>query len=200
MLSSIHPLGERVRHNRWAVTVSAFTLAATSGGAAVGAFAGAAGVLLRPVSSLVVATLALLATVTALVAELRPSRVRLPHWRRQVNEDWLDEYRGWVYGAGFGAQLGAGFLTIVTTSAVHLTFVFALLTRSPGLGGVIGGVFGLVRGLSLLVAAPTRNTDDLRLLHRRLDEGRPAAARLVLAGLVAVSVACSVALLGRVSA
>ena len=31
---------------------------------------------------------------------------RLPSHTRQVNEAWLDEYRGWVYGGGFGWQIG----------------------------------------------------------------------------------------------
>ena len=35
----------------------------------------------------------------------------LPSVQRQVNEDWLVEFRGWVYGFGFGAQLGAGVAT-----------------------------------------------------------------------------------------
>src|SRR5262249_37043821 len=30
----------------------------------------------------------------------------LPMHTRQVNEDWLDLYRGWVYGVGFGWQIG----------------------------------------------------------------------------------------------
>ena len=29
--------------------------------------------------------------------------LRLPTTRRQVNEDWLGRYRGWVVGVGFGA-------------------------------------------------------------------------------------------------
>ena len=45
---------------------------------------------------------------------------RLTPWtpRRQVNEDWIGRYRGWVYGAGFGAQLGLGFAVFVMTCAV----------------------------------------------------------------------------------
>jgi hypothetical protein len=37
-----------------------------------------------------------------------PSGSGCPSWQRQVDERWLTTYRGWVYGAGFGFQLGAG--------------------------------------------------------------------------------------------
>jgi len=45
MLASIHPLGERARHNRWIVTVTAYVVASTLGGATLGAAAGSAGAL-----------------------------------------------------------------------------------------------------------------------------------------------------------
>ena len=32
----------------------------------------------------------------------------LPVHHRQVNERWLDQFRPWVYGAGFGWQIGDG--------------------------------------------------------------------------------------------
>src|SRR5215218_7421258 len=106
MLSCIHPLGERVRHNRWGLTVGAFTVAATVGGGALGAICGAVGLVLRPLAVEVVVALGLAGAAVALAGDLRLRGLRLPHWRRQVDEDWLDQYRGWVYGAGFGAQLG----------------------------------------------------------------------------------------------
>src|SRR5947209_302552 len=107
MLASITPLGERARRSSFAVTASAFAIAASAAGALTGLVAGELGQLLVPGGRW---RLAALATVLALGvgADLRVAGLRLPSVRRQVNEDWLRRYRGWVYGAGFGAQLGAG--------------------------------------------------------------------------------------------
>ena len=126
MLASITPLGERGRQSSWTVTVTAFLIGAGATGAAVGALAGAAGQLalgahqIGARTRLVLLALALLA---ALALDFVPQRVPGP--RRQVNERWLDEFRGWVYGLGFGAQLGLGLTTVVSSAA---TYVAALAT------------------------------------------------------------------------
>jgi hypothetical protein len=167
---------------------------------AVGALAGALGVALRTLSGAAVVVLALAGVVIAFLADVVPRRVRLPDWHRQVNEDWMERYRGWVYGAGFGLQLGAGFLTIVTTAAVHLTFFLALLTRSPLGGALVGATFGLVRGISPLMAVRTRDTDSLRRLHQRLDRARSVARLATLVGMLGVGVATSMLLITRTGA
>src|SRR4051812_37518215 len=122
MLSSIHPLGERARNNRWAITTTAYLIGSAAGGALVGAAAGAIGQRLGvPTGSAPGATTAALAVAVAVVlaAELLAPRGRWPGPRRQVNEDWFGRYRGWVYGAGFGFQLGTGVSTQITTAAVY---------------------------------------------------------------------------------
>src|SRR6267143_1292208 len=121
MLASIHPLGERARNSRWGITVTAYLLGSAAGGAGAGAAAG-----------WLVATACLLAT----AVELRAGGLRLPTVRRQVDEDWLARYRGWVYGVGFGFQLGLGAVTIVTTAGVYLAWALALLSGSAGRGAV----------------------------------------------------------------
>ena len=111
MLASINPLGERARRTRWGRTAVWYTLGSIAGGLAIGAASGGIGVVLRDLASPtqeVVGLVALVACVAGLVADLGVGGVRLPSWRRQVNEDWLAHYRGWVYGTGFGFQLGAG--------------------------------------------------------------------------------------------
>src|SRR5579884_3685059 len=144
MLASISPLGERARNNRWGLTASAYAVASTAAGAAVGAAAGGLGWLAgaspRPGAGWSW-TLAVGAG-ACLLAALWDLRGRPLPPRRQVNEDWLATYRGWVYGAGFGAQLGAGFATIVTSATVPLTFLLALLTGAPARGGMVGAAFG----------------------------------------------------------
>src|SRR3954453_20692927 len=116
MLSSIHPLGERVRGNKWIDTAGWYVAGSTAAGAMTGALLGAVG---APLASRLSATveLVVVAAICALVvagdiAAARGPALHPPGGRRQVNEDWLGRYRGWLYGAGFGVQLGLGMVTI----------------------------------------------------------------------------------------
>src|ERR1700686_1677931 len=104
MLASITPLGERGRRSTWGVTVSAFLLGAVIAGAAAGAALGALGGLAFPDGSTARARTAALGVALAVAIVLDARGRRVPGPRRQVNERWLDEYRGWVYGLGYGSQ------------------------------------------------------------------------------------------------
>lgn len=168
MLSSITPLGERGRNNRFAVAAGFLVAGSLLGGGAIGFTAGALGQLVAPdqptAAAAVIVTLALLgAALDAHVAGLR-----VPTIKRQVDERWLHKYRGWVYGFGFGVQLGTGLATIVSSAAVYVMVVAALLTRSIAAGTVIGLIFGLVRGASILLARRVGTPEELRHFHRRL--------------------------------
>jgi hypothetical protein len=167
MLSSIHPLGERARHNRWVITVTAYTLAAVAAGAAMGGGLGWVGSGL-PFGE---AERRWGWGAVALAAGLLDlGRVRPPGPARQVNERWIGEYRGWVYGAGFGAQLGMGAVTFVVTWGIYAVYVIELLSGSAAAGAVIGAVFGGGRALAPLAAGwidrPTRLTAFHRLMGR----------------------------------
>ena len=153
MLASIHPLGERARGQRFSVTVVALTIGSIGGGAIFGALLGGLGSFIGGSGSVAIraAVLAVAAVIAAAVDGRRNGSV--PSWHRQVNEDWLGRYRGWVYGLGFGAQLGVGVLTIVTTAAVYLTWIAAAITASPGRGLVVGAGFGLARSVPLFASA-----------------------------------------------
>ena len=70
------------------------------------------------------------AAALGVAADMGVGRLAVPSMQRQVNEDWLTTYRGWVYGLGFGYQLGLGIATIVTTSTVWLVWVVALARGS----------------------------------------------------------------------
>ena len=121
MLTSITPLGERGRGNRWGHTAAWLVAGHVVGGALLGgavvSLAAAARSLGVPRVSgtastgFVVATVAALA-VLAIGFDLLGGRVP---GRRQVDERWLTTYRGWVYGFGFGVQLGFGLGTVVNT-------------------------------------------------------------------------------------
>ena len=119
MLASIHPLGERARERRWGVTVGAYVVGVHGGRLPL------LGALLAAPAPLLPLTPGATAVLVVAAGAARPGRstwvaVPLPTIHRQVDEDWLDRYRGWVVGAGFGFQLGLGVVTIVTTAAVYL--------------------------------------------------------------------------------
>ena len=115
---------------------------------------------------------------------------KLPTVHRQVNEEWLSRYRGWVYGLGFGIQLGAGFSTVVAISAVYGAFAAALLSGSVRIGLVIGGAFGLVRAASLFTVARVRRADQLVAVDRRLRRwDRPARGLAIALEAVLLAVA-----------
>ena len=97
--------------------------------------------------------LAALLLLVGLALDLRLGGLSLPSWRRQVDEAWIGRYRGWVVGVGFGAQLGFGVVTIITSSTTYAVVVLAVLSGTPWAGALIGGAFGLVRALPLVLMA-----------------------------------------------
>lgn len=181
MLASIHPLGERGRNQSWALTVSAFVAGSVLGAAAIGAALGLVGRWLdlpgTPSSVLTGALVAVLA-VAGLVLDLRLGGLRVPTIHRQVDEQWLQRYRGWVYGGSFGFQLGLGVVTVVNSFTVYLALALAFFSGSAAAGLLIGATFGLVRGATVFAVADVREPDQLRTLHRRLKAWEPTAHRL----------------------
>jgi sulfite exporter TauE/SafE len=181
MLASISPVGEASRHQRWTLTVVAYLLASTAGGLAVGAAVGAVGagvsvVTGRPSSGAVLLVLGVLGLLTAAI-DLRTPAMPLPSWQRQVDERWLTTYRGWVYGAGFGAQLGGAVFTRIPTATTYLWLAAAAATFSPMLGGLIGAAFGAVRAAPLLLTRALRDPARLQRFHARMEERSPTARR-----------------------
>ena len=129
MLSSITPLGERAKGNSWTLTTSAYVVGSLLGGALLGLLASpltALAGLLTPTVSLAVLALILLGGAAA--DRWGPAPPSIP---RQVNENWLTAYRGWVYGFGFGTQLGFGLVTIITSWSMW-TVVAAIILSSGG--------------------------------------------------------------------
>lgn len=182
MLTSINPLGERGRGYRWGPTVALFTFTSVVGGAALGVALGGLGELLDlPLwVGAFACGLAVIADLTGIV----------PSLRRQVDEDWLTRYRRWVYATTFGAQLGAGVATIVTSAATYALLVLMLVSGLPG-AVVAGGVFGLVRALPLLLGWQATSSDRLRSLALALERGRRPAhwVTVGVVGLAAVGMA-----------
>ncbi|MDT7572309.1 MAG: hypothetical protein QOE05_2483 [Actinomycetota bacterium] len=185
MLTSISPLGERARGNRWGVTVTLYVVASLLGGLTTGALLGFAG-------SFFDASAWVAAVVCGVAAVLDVAR-RLPTMRRQVDEDWLTRYRGWVYGVGFGYQLGLGVVTIVTSAATYAMLALCLLSGSTTRGLVIGGCFGLVRALPILALRRASTPEALRAIAARLEVLASAAGRATSIVLAAAAVTLAVA-------
>ena len=111
----------------------------------------------------------------ALAFDATPLGRRLPTTRRQVNEDWMARYRGWVYGVAFGAQLSVGVATVVTSAAIYAAALGALLCGTAAAGAAVGR--GLRRHPRAVAARrpPRADPDGLVRLHR--PAGAPAVAR-----------------------
>src|SRR3984885_2263409 len=181
MLASITPLGERARGSSWNVTATAFAVGAVGAGALGGVALGALGSLLPGGAEWRSVALAAVVLMTVLF-DATPLRSRLPTTRRQVNEDWLVRFRGWGYGISFGAQLGVGLATIVSSAAVYATVASALLCANPLAGALIGASFGAIRALSLLFARDVQDRRTLFALHSRLTQLEPRVQRVAVAG------------------
>jgi len=195
MLGSITGLGERGRGSRWTSTALVYVIASAVGGLAVGATLGLVGAALAPPPTAGVLLMAGLIG-AGVVLDMRPRGLALPTVRRQVNEAWLHRYRPWVYGTGFGFQLGAGVLTVVVGSAVYGAFAASFLVGSPAGGAVIGAAFGVVRAATILPAGRIRLPAQLGLVDARLRAWDGPSRKIAVAceiGLIAACVAAALA-------
>ena len=185
MLSSIHPLGERTRNNRWLITVASFTAGSIAAAALVGAALGGLGSVL-PMSLSPDATLIAMGVVAVAAGFLDASGAPVPGPERQVNEHWIGSFRGWVYGGAFGVQLGTGVSTFVVTWGVYATFLLEMLTASPSLGALIGAVFGAGRSIGLFLAARVDRASRLTSFHSRMATLGPPVRLVAEYGAVAI--------------
>jgi len=194
MLSTITPIAERAKGHRYAATCSWFVLGATVGGLTLGGLmAGlAAAVRAAGPTTVAVGAIGLAAALCVLASDTGIARARLPVHRRQVNERWLDAYRPWVYGTGFGFQIGTGVATYITTTAVYLMVVLAALGGDPVVALAVGGAFGLLRGLAVTLTHRVTTPGGLLAFHQRFAALRPRADRAVLASVVVAAAVLAV--------
>ena len=189
MLSQITPVAEAGRQQRFARTAAWFILGSVLGGLTLGvAIAlGAAAVSVAGLGSHAALVLVVAFAVVSAAVDARVLGFAPPFLRRQVNEDWLSNYRSWVYGGGFGWQIGAGVTTYVMTEAVPLMIVLGVISARPWAGLLIGGVFGLVRGLAVLLGAPIRTFPALLEFHRGFERWAEPVRQIVIGVQVAVA-------------
>jgi hypothetical protein len=198
MLSQLNPLAERSRGQRYVVTATWFVIGALAGGATLGA---GMLVLALAVEALGVGAgvAAGAAAIAALIGAASDGRVlpwSPPFNRRQVNEDWLPRYRGWLYGVGFGWQIGTGVATYVMTAAVFVMIALGALTASPWVALAVGLTFALARGLAVLATARLSTFDALAAFHRRFHALGPIVQRAVIVTQVAVALVAAFAAWG----
>ncbi|MDA8340956.1 MAG: hypothetical protein M0007_01835 [Actinomycetota bacterium] len=194
MLSTITPLGERGRGHRFAVSALWYLAGGMAGGCTLGALAAAGAWSLRGLPPAPAAAVGGVAAVAALASDLRVGGFALPGHRRQVNERWLDRYRSWVYGLGFGWQIGVGLATYLVTAAVYLTVVLAALTRAPAQAFAVGVLFGTARGAAVFLGSGITDTSRLVSFHRTFTGLGPRSAAVVHgAEAVAAAVLCGAA-------
>ena len=193
MLSSITPLAEQGRGHRYRTTACWFVAGSIFGGASLGLVTAllAAGLGTAGLSSTTLGTLALIACLVAAASDTSSLKFRLPVHHRQVNERWLDQFRPWVYGAGFGWQIGAGLATYIKTSALYLMIALAALTGDPWLAVGVGALFGLVRGLAVFLGRGITNPATLADFHHRFMALDPRARQVVVAWELAAALTVS---------
>ncbi len=196
MMGSITPLGQRARGSRFWPTATAYVVASASAGALVGAVLGFVGLpLARTLPWTARIALLVAAVFLGLAADLGIGGLRLPSVRRQVNEEWMLRYRGPVFGAGFGFQLGAGFVTIVTASAIYAALFSELLVGGVPRAALIGLVFGTLRALPILAVAGVRERSQLGRVQGGLSRWGGPVRRAILWGESALAVAAAAVVL-----
>jgi len=204
MLSTVTPIAERGRGHRFAVTAAWFVLGSVLGGATLGGITALGALALDGVSTDVALGVAGVVALVGAAIDAGVAGVRPPFFKRQLDDAWLDRYRGWVYGLGFGWQIGVGFATYIMTTAVPVTVLLAALTGSPMVGFLVGLTFGLVRGLAILGSAPATTTAALGRLHQRFEAleapvRQATVVALATVGVVALAATSPWALLAGVS-
>ena len=171
------------------MSVTAYVIGSVLGGLAIGAIAGGVGVAVAGVASVDDASaLWFVAALAGAACVVEVLGTPIPSIRRQVNENWLGSYRGWVYGLGFGVQLGLGVLTVVTTASLYVVLIVSIIAGSLDVGILIGATFGLVRALPILTTARIRDAYGLRTHLARFAAGAARARRATAVAVAVVGV------------
>ncbi len=197
MVETISPVVHGGRA-RWLGTLVLHTLGATGTaalfGAALGWLGGGLGAPWQRPGLLALAT----ASAVYALGVLTPLRVPVPQLRRQV-PDWWRTFFGRSFAAVlYGAGLGIGFLTYLSSGTLVVVAFAAAASGSPAIGAIVVAPFGLLRGLSAIVSWRSITQELSRALVDRLVAASGAARRiangvvLVLTALAAVTASARV--------
>jgi hypothetical protein len=168
------------RRRQW-LALTGFAFGAVGMSALVGAALGEIGAALGAELSLVVAGIALVAA----AREAGLVSFPLPQLRRQVPERWRFELPLPVWSVGYGAGLGAGFLTFQPVATFWVACAAAVALANPLAAAFCFAAFGA--GRALMTAWPRRGHED----PTSAVEGLVRRRRLLLAANVTVLVVCA---------
>jgi hypothetical protein len=172
---------------RQRIALAGFAAGAIGVSALVGALLGGLGALIGRELALLVAGLAVLAA----ARETGLLRVPLPQMRRQVPERWRVELSLPVWSVGYGAGLGAGFLTFQPVATFWVACAAAVALASPVAAAACFAAYGAARAFMAAWPGrghpdPTEAVESLVRRRRFLLVGN-VAALLVCAGLLAAA-------------
>jgi len=168
MVETITPVVHGGRRSRWAVLLALHTAGATAAAATFGAVLGGMGFLLgAPWGDAALVVVAAAAGVY-LLGEAFGLRVPVPQLRRQVPDWWRSFFS--FGGAAFlyGLGLGVGFFTYLARGTLVVVAAAAASSGSPWVGALLLAPFGLLRGLSAIVALRSRTPEQGSALVERL--------------------------------
>jgi hypothetical protein len=133
--------------------VAAYALASTVGGATAGLLLGEVGAIgsAAGISALVRGS-GVAVVAVAVVCQIRGRLGPLPERRSQVPRRWLLWRRPAVTAAAFGLVIGAGALTRLKHASAYALAAVVVLAPSIPLAVAIGAIYGLSRGMTLVVA------------------------------------------------
>lgn len=170
-------------------------LGSVLGGAALGLAAGTLGLLARTAAPRSIpAVVAGTAIGAYAVSELLPLRLWRPDGGWQVPERLRRTPYVGAVALLWGVGLGFGWLTKNVTSAL-LMFVLASLTVSPAVAMIGAVLFGLTRGLTLLLGSGSRDFGEAML---KLERIRRRYARAPRVGTALVGVVLAAALISAI--
>jgi hypothetical protein len=134
--------------------VGAYLAGTTLGGALSGTAIAAAVALLdlSPPTRFAGCALALAMAVLAARSEMRGTVAPFPQRRAQVPRQWLLWRWRRLTAVAFGLLIGSGVLTLLHHASAYVLAAVLLLSPGPAPCVAIGGLYGMVRGLMLVLA------------------------------------------------
>lgn len=155
MIFVIMPLGKAARHIwLWTLQVAVYIVASTIGGALAGLLFAGIGQLLGLSGALPLVVLAVLAFAYGL-RELGVLSLPMPNHSWQVPNTWLLRNRlGGTFA--FGLVLGSGLFTFIEYGSFYVLLGWETALANVALGLLLGGLYGLARGLPVLIGGLSR--------------------------------------------
>ncbi|NIT59520.1 MAG: hypothetical protein GWN00_25870 [Aliifodinibius sp.] len=179
MIGTIRPVVYRDRHLfRWAIAAILHVLGNVVAAITMGFIFGLIGYWLMPYNkgrwALLFGGLGILSMVYAL-DEIGLLRLPYPQRAEQVPVSWRSLFHPYTTAILYGLGLGAGVTTHIVTAALYVVILGLFLYAHPLYAAVTFGLFGLGRGVSVLVAGWSmrnlRSGEKLNLnVHRLMNQ------------------------------